>query len=847
MPTQDEPSLLDYLKSRLKFWERHEQMALPAEPEPPAKKETRAKAEPVVVAPRPAREKAVVKPMLSPVKVKPPVVDMGPRGPWPWRSLLALLLALAGQHFFEPATRAVHLAYAFYFLSFLFLVWAIVRKEWALAPLPEPGAGNETLKVRMLPFFLSIPLAAVAFLAFGGNLYNPINVILWALAVICILWAFWLPGPGARPDKIAAVENGPVVEGNVLANDRPGNPPTNVTSARQGNKRISIGVPFVTSQAGTLTIKADGGYSYTPPSWDNVPSGGLTETFRYTITDADGSTSSSTVTIDVSDSDRPSEPRSIWQRVKDFFTRASWQLIITRWILLVLVVTGVVIFFRVYRLNTVPIEPFSDHAEKLLDVYDVTQGQTHIFFPRNTGREDFQMYLTAAVSWLFGTGLTFLSLKIGTVICGLLTLPYLFLLGKEFGGKRIGLLAVFFAGIAYWPNVISRVGLRFTLYPFFAAPMLYYLIRGLRSRNRNDFILSGIFLGMGLHGYSSYRIIPFVVVAAIGIYILHSQSRGNRQKAVIWLVIVALMSLYVFLPLARYWQQNPDMFGMRAFSRLGSTEQPLPGPWWQILASNTWNSLRMFNWDNGGIWVHSVPGHPAFDVVSAALFLLGVILIFARYLRKRHWLDLFLLLSIPLMQLPSTLSLAFPAENPSLNRPSGAFIPAFLIVAIALDGLLSAIEARKSRVVGTALVWIVALGLAGWSSALNYDLVFNQYANEFRLGAWNTSEMATVIRQFAQTYGSVNHAWIVPYPYWVDTRLPGDWLNMPEKDFALWAKDFNTTLDIQGAKLFIIKPEDTEDVDALKQLYPQGVLSTFHSAVVNAGKDFLIYFVPPAK
>ena len=72
--------------------------------------------------------------------------------------------------------------------------------------------------------------------------------------------------------------------------------------------------------------------------------------------------------------------------------------------------------------------------------------------------------------------------------------------------------ALLFAGIAYWPNVISRVGLRFPLYPLFVAPTLFYLLRGLRTRNRNDFILSGIALGIGLHGYSPIRILPFVVV-----------------------------------------------------------------------------------------------------------------------------------------------------------------------------------------------------------------------------------------------------------------------------------------------------------------------------------------------
>jgi hypothetical protein len=64
----------------------------------------------------------------------------------------------------------------------------------------------------------------------------------------------------------------------------------------------------------------------------------------------------------------------------------------------------------------------------------------------------------------------------------------------------VGLLAFVLMGIGYWPNVISRVGLRFPLYPLFAAPTLFFLIRGLGTRNRNDFIFAGLFLGLGLHG-----------------------------------------------------------------------------------------------------------------------------------------------------------------------------------------------------------------------------------------------------------------------------------------------------------------------------------------------------------
>ena len=78
------------------------------------------------------------------------------------------------------------------------------------------------------------------------------------------------------------------------------------------------------------------------------------------------------------------------------------------------------------------------------------------------------------------------------------------------------------------------------------------------------------------------------------------------------------------------------------------------------------------------------------------LFFLGVVQLLVRYIRQRHWLDLFLLVSVPLLMLPSILSLAFPDENPSLNRTGGAIIPVFLIAALALEGLLTGLYRRAN-------------------------------------------------------------------------------------------------------------------------------------------------------
>lgn len=654
--------------------------------------------------------------------------------PLPWRSLLALGLALIAQSTLEPPANT-GLGLALYLGAFSLLGWALYRGEWQLASLAPTSTGTDPLSYRGLALVLSVGLALAGFILFGNHLFTRLNVLVWILAVVSLLWAFWL------------------------------------------NKA----------------------------------------SLRFAL-----------------------------RTVKSLGQREVWTISISRWTLILIAATALVLFFRFYQTTNVPPEPFSDHAEKILDVYDITRGETNVFFTRNTGRESFQMYWTLLVANVFGTGLSFMSLKLGTAILGFLTLPFIYMLGKEIGGPRVGLIAFILVGIGYWPNLISRVGLRFPLYPLFAAPVLFYLIRGLRTRNRNDFLLSGLFLGIGLHGYSPMRIVPLVVVAAFVIYWLHAQSEGARKDLPVWLVMLALVGMFVFIPLLRYWMDNPAEFGFRALTRLGGVEQPLPGPAPQIFLSNVWRAIWMFNYDDGEIWVHSVPHRPALDIVGAALFLFGFALVLVRYIRNRHWLDLFLLVSIPLLQLPSTLSLAFPGENPALNRAAGAYIPAFILAALALDGLLNSLGRGGMR---SILTWGVAGLLFFFSLSQNYDLVFNQYYSTFRGGSWNTSDMGQIIRQFQQTYGTTKTIWIVPFPHWVDTRLPAVWAGIPNRDMAMWRENLADTVEFTGPKLFMVKadqdnPEgnDAETLDVLESLYPEGRLRMFDSDV--PGHDFWIYTVP---
>ena len=712
-----EPSVLDYVKSLL----RGKPLAIPSPDETPQVS--------LPIEEQPQEQLETIGEQIAPA---PALVHRSFRFSLPWRSLLALGIALIAQISLMPRPNRTWIpGVILYLLAAGWLVWSAWRGEWVLAELPEADDHPEDYRVHARWLYISLPLALAAFLTLGGNRFSTLNVSLWVLAILFTTLAFW-----------------------------------------QGD------LPFM--------------------GW--------------------------------------------WSWTKEHL-RLPWKISISAWTLLVLAVVVLVVFFRLYRTVQVPPEMVSDHAEKLLDVWDVLHGRTSIFFPRNTGREALQMYLTAGIIQLFNTGYTFLSLKIGTILAGLLTLPYLYLLGKELGSKRVGLFALLFAGMAYWPNVISRAGLRFPLYPLFVAPTLYYLMRGLRTSSRNDFILAGLALGIGLHGYTPIRILPIVILIVIGVYLFHPQARSKRLQTVSGLLVLVLVSLIIFLPLLRFALEYPTLFDLRAFSRLGTTERPLPGSALLIFIKNLWNASIMFFWSDGQIWVHSVTNRPALDVISSVLYFLGVVLLLVRYIKRRTWQDLVVLLSVPLLMLPSILSLAFPDENPALNRASGAIVPVFLIIAISLDGLMSALERRSAPKTGSTWSWGMATILIFFSAMGNYDLVFNQYQRAYELSSWNTSEMGEVVHDFGAMYGSTETTYVVPYPYWVDTRLVGMIAGDTTRDYAIPPDQIPTTLSDSRPKMFLVYPEDQPSLDLLRQLFPQGNLSTYASHI---GKNFYIYMVPPA-
>jgi len=163
------------------------------------------------------------------------------------------------------------------------------------------------------------------------------------------------------------------------------------------------------------------------------------------------------------------------------------------------------------------------------------------------------------------------------------------------------------------------VALRHSLYTVFLAPTLYYLLRGIRPSTRNHFILAGVFLGISLHGYTASRVVPLLVLVAVGLYWLHERSKKARRQIIIWLGILAFISLIIYLPVLRYSFEPSNMYNDRLLTRLTGIEQELPGPVLKTFLGNVWNGLLMLNWSSGDTWNITIPYHPSLASLSVAI------------------------------------------------------------------------------------------------------------------------------------------------------------------------------------------------------------------------------------
>ncbi len=542
-----------------------------------------------------------------------------------------------------------------------------------------------------------------------------------------------------------------------------------------------------------------------------------------------------------------------WVGPRGLRLRLSWPAIV------VLIITLVGAWYRFHDLNSVPLEMTSDHTEKVLDVASVVDGLRPVYLPNNAGREPLEFYWLAFLVWL-GVPNGFLLLKLGMAIVSTLTIPLIYLLGKQVADREVGLLAALVMAVSYWHVAITRIGLRIAFSPLFVTLTLYFLYRALQSGRRNDFLALGVCLGAGLYGYSGFRPMYFVVPAVVVLRLAHDtfwrwrDGRGGPMVArplLGHLAAAATMTVLVAAPLTRFAVDRPDAFWGRTASRMLGTEQATPLPVLQQLMVNVRNGLSMFNLTSDAAWFQAAPYKPALDVVGGALLVVALVTVLARVAR-RDWRTGMLLVIVPLMLLSSILSLSFPDENPSFSRAAGALPAVAVLVALPLPVLgdlwRAAVGAAWGALAYIALLSSLFIGMFRGST----QRYFVGYANAYDTATQNTSEGAAVARAFVAAGVAVDHVYLVGWSNGWDYRAVGILLGDPHWQGLLWGQLSSGDDAVELAqehvsdsapKLYLVGgPMADRNVRFLRELYPAAV-ATQHASRLP-GKEFWSVYVP---
>jgi 4-amino-4-deoxy-L-arabinose transferase-like glycosyltransferase len=362
---------------------------------------------------------------------------------------------------------------------------------------------------------------------------------------------------------------------------------------------------------------------------------------------------------------------------------------------------------RVWQLGQIPPGLNFDEAKYGTDAISIVEGQGFPGFPANFGREPLFSYAVAGAFLMFG--ISPWAVRIVSATAGILTIPAIYILARRLwqdqpANRReiMALLAAFMLAVLPWEFSISRMAFRAILVPLFSALAFYSLWRGMQTRRQRWIIVSGIFIGASLHTYQAARLLPFLVVIALGLFALRYRQRFS------WVVketaLVGVVALIVFAPLGYYFLTHPGAFLERATQanvarNAAGTEAKL-----DVLAQNAQLVLGMFTFSGDQDPRFNLPGKPVLDPFLAILFV-GGLLISLRRIRQPQYA--FILIWLIVMLLPSMLA----EFAPSYKRTVGAIPALVILLAMGFDGTWRLIGWAGNRLTSP---WRPLIHWSGW-------------------------------------------------------------------------------------------------------------------------------------
>ncbi len=502
----------------------------------------------------------------------------------------------------------------------------------------------------------------------------------------------------------------------------------------------------------------------------------------------------------------------------------------------VLLITLIALQLRVPNLDHIPTTLSGDEGSAGLEAVRFLQGRiTNLF---TTGWFGFVTFYFAVQSigielW----GQTTAGLRLMAALAGSLTIPAVYLLGRQTYGWLAGALAAILLAFSHFHIHFSRIGLNNIWDGLFLTLILLTLWQGWQTGRRGWFVWCGFLLGLSQYFYVSARIFPLVVLAwVLLVGVVHRQRFWQRLPS---LGLAALIALVVYGPIALYFMENPDIFQapMNRVTIFGSwlnnEVARLEVPTWWVIFDQI--RLSVFGITHEPLHMWYTPQMPLLRWPANWLFWLGVLFVFL-WRQSRG-----LLLVLPLFV--SLLLGAFSQDAPASQRFIVVSVMAMLLTAVPLAMISEWVKVRgvnwqrTATAVGLALILFVAVA--------DVRFYFNDLYEFYSLGGVNT-EVATAVAHYLRDHPQgAQDVYFVGSPrmrYDSHSTIPYLAPHMLGRDIVepLHAPpDFLLNQDT----IFIFLPERQRELLLVQEAFPHGRVQEFSHP--RHGLLFTSYEVAP--
>ncbi len=446
---------------------------------------------------------------------------------------------------------------------------------------------------------------------------------------------------------------------------------------------------------------------------------------------------------------------------------------------IVLALSVVVAFTRLYRLSDVPPGIINDEGANGVDALQVLQGEHRIFFAEKaSGREAMAIYATALATQLLGPSLLAFHLPPAVASAGTVFAVFwlgLLLYGKdEESGKPSTWRGLTVAGLgagllaaSIGQTFLARGGFRANFLPLTLTLSLALLWWAWGRQGRRSTVwglfLAGACAGLLPYTYIPARVTPFLFMVLSLSFLIPFEStaigrvKANWPKAGIFVSAAGLIAAPVII----YFVLNPGEFFFR--SQEISLFRDSQRTYLEALLGNVLDYLLNFGVRGDRNGEYNFPGKPLLNVWEGVFFWIGVGVSLWHWRRRPAYRLPLIWLGV--MLLPAMLSYNR-GQGPNSLRIIGAAPAAFLLVGVGMWETARRCKEffpRLSKRFAAAIVGIPVIGLILVQGAFTYRTYFTQWLGTPSYFAAADAELAEAARVLNLQSSDADVVNLIPY------------------------------------------------------------------------------------